>query len=627
MTRITCLQAGNHADCDLEATQVALTRLKGFRERLTGMDPHDGPVSAYQSARVELENAEVEYNYCLYFPINESFGSPPPMSARRGVMAITAKHERRVRIWNLIKKCMKEGTLQDLRDGKLTAHGAGMNIKLLSERHKSELEAKNKSALASRPQSAASTANATKDQKSAGASSSEDLFASLPLDPEHSTVGSRGDSESDGGIILNTHNGKDSASPGEINDLPTTDQTNGKNERMMVEISSSDDSINDESQDEDDDSPVTNAEDESNEGDEMMEYSKSEQADRAKGDCKEPSNRSKPTNARILADLNSTDFAAQIRYFYITKKPGEVDPNMPVRCLVCGQHGHMADACGALTCDVCGSFNQHATQSCPQVARCSKCREQGHERSGCPYKLKNVDINEVVCDLCERDGHIEGDCELMWRTSGRPWEFNLSNSNVRLSCYECSRSGHLGNDCPGRRPGKSLGTSTWGTGRSQISIKSKDEITIKGSARQHPIDIDDDEMDVGHFIRSKLPQPIGKGIQIKTGANQRQPHGWSPINSVYEGDRIQAPKNNANYNGSGPSQQGRRGDTYYNNYRPSDRRSVSPEYRDRDGYARPDRYQPPPPQLTYRDRRPPQSNNTYRPMPSSAQNAWKRHRL
>ncbi len=105
-----------------QATQTAFTRLEGFRDRLSGMDPHDGPVSAYQAARVEMENAEVDYNYCLYYPFNEDFSPPPRNRAPQFVKR--AKQWKKICMWNQTKKCMKAGTLQDLKDGKIKVNAA-----------------------------------------------------------------------------------------------------------------------------------------------------------------------------------------------------------------------------------------------------------------------------------------------------------------------------------------------------------------------------------------------------------------------------------------------------------------------------------------------------------------------
>ena len=90
------------------------------------MNPNDGPVSAYKSLQQELNDAEVDYNYCLYFPCNKAF-QPPPMSTARKLTP-KRKKERRgstFRLWSMVEQCMKEGTLQDLKDGKIPMSSPG----------------------------------------------------------------------------------------------------------------------------------------------------------------------------------------------------------------------------------------------------------------------------------------------------------------------------------------------------------------------------------------------------------------------------------------------------------------------------------------------------------------------
>ena len=163
---------------------------------------------------------------------------------------------------------------------------------------------------------------------------------------------------------------------------------------------------------------------ESTDGDAMMVYSDSNQVTNVikHGDpplARADSQKRKPT---ILSDLQHDELKLQLRYFYTTKSPDKVDPSNPVRCLVCAHEGHMAEVCSTLTCAVCGEYDSHFTKDCTQVKRCWKCRERGHQASDCPRKVRPVDRRGVVCDLCQRIGHIEDDCELLWRTSGRPWE-------------------------------------------------------------------------------------------------------------------------------------------------------------------------------------------------------------
>ncbi len=102
---------------------MALERVEALRFRLSSMSSHDGPVSAYDSAQQELHDAEVDYNYCLYFPSEEEFQSPPLSTARKfPPKKMSKSRSYRLRLWNMVERCMKEGTLQDLKDGRIRVY-------------------------------------------------------------------------------------------------------------------------------------------------------------------------------------------------------------------------------------------------------------------------------------------------------------------------------------------------------------------------------------------------------------------------------------------------------------------------------------------------------------------------
>ena len=564
------------------------------------MDPHDGPVSAYQAARTELENAEIDYNYCVYYPYNEDF-SPPPKQNRNGHGNRTANQQRRWRMWNLTRKSMEEGTLQDLKDGRLTGDGTGsVSGQPLRNLFKGE-------------------SHIARDTTDVLADSG--AFVHI----------NRNNSEGDGELILNTYGDHEMPLEGEINDH---DQSPDEGIETADERIASDRTVHDRisnmtSQTESD--SAAESESASEYSDDIMDYMDVSNSIHVDGDITGRSNQAvKPeTNTfRVLADLSSQDVNAQIRYFYVNRATSNLDlENTPVRCLVCAEQGHMAKACESLNCGSCGLRNHHTTQHCPSTKKCSKCREEGHDVRQCPYKLKNMPASEIVCDLCQRNGHTEEDCELLWRTSGRPWDFDCANKKLRLSCYECGRSGHLGNDCPTRRPGKALGTSSWGSGKDQLSIKSKSEIKIKGSARQDPIDLDEDDGLARAFIRPKLTEPAQKGkIQIKSAnaqfRQQSQNFGRNVDDSFNERVRPTQLQGNQTRGGGRGQRVSALPDHYKHIHpRPNARRSVSPDRRDRGSYGPVDRYQAP-----SQGRYPMPSGDNYRPMPSSARNAWSRHR-
>ena len=615
-----------------------------------------------EDARQKVQEAQADLNYCQYFPSSEQY--LPIRLAKdglhtliRGDNQIEGDAERRAtQLWGFIQQCAQNGTLQDLKDGRLELSIPDVQtpiqtsflsapLALPYSRHPNLNEIKDRIGQAlgaplsniqhtdtlvsdvPAPHLLGSAPNSTKDFIDATASNDpEKVTDRFPEAGKGLNAGSYSPI-SDSGLILNTSydtiapSVKGMIYPRRKTDRATSQHHHGSAAEVKSQGRVSQNTVSEDSSAEDDSVDADSSTYPSNPGWTLdPEGSGSRNIGVVNIEC-----------ARTLADLNPKDLNAQIRYFHYTKSNSEIDQNTLVKCLVCAQHGHMAPKCEQLTCKHCATFNQHHTSTCPLIAKCTKCREVGHDRSSCPYKLKVISQEEIVCDLCQRNGHIEEDCELVWRTSGRPWDSTLAGVGVHLSCYECGKPGHLGNDCPSRKPGKSMGTSTWSSGKGQISIKSKNEISIKGSARQHPIDLDVDEEEdsTRNFIRPKVPAPVNKGtIQIKTGSNlsdsnPRPYSGWTPVNASYNQESAPGYQRYSDNSRGGPRAAGYQ----YNGYRTSDRRSMSPGYHDGSGYTRSDRYQPPPEQPQYRDRRPPPGADMYRPMPSSAQHAWSKHRL
>ena len=106
------------------ATRIALEKLEGLRQRLSGIEPHDGPVSAYKMAQQELRVAEVDYNYCLFYPLGQKFHKPPTSTTRNSERPQRATQEKRLKNWHLVERCMKDGILQDLHEGKIAEFSA-----------------------------------------------------------------------------------------------------------------------------------------------------------------------------------------------------------------------------------------------------------------------------------------------------------------------------------------------------------------------------------------------------------------------------------------------------------------------------------------------------------------------
>ena len=104
---------------------MALERLEGLRVRLASMHPHNGPVIAYKLTQQELHYADVDYNYCLYFPSDEAFQPPPPSTVPNTTPKQEDGREYRMRLWTVVEQSMKEGTLQALKEGKIRVESMG----------------------------------------------------------------------------------------------------------------------------------------------------------------------------------------------------------------------------------------------------------------------------------------------------------------------------------------------------------------------------------------------------------------------------------------------------------------------------------------------------------------------
>ena len=303
-----------------------------------------------------------------------------------------------------------------------------------------------------------------------------------------------------------------------------------------------------------------------------------------------------------LAELNAGEVTKQLRYFHITKDPTAVDlTSTPAQCLKCAGKGHMSHQCTRVMCQICGIDEDHSMKSCPTPLQHS---------------------------------------ELLWRTSRVLSEQPVNLRKIRIGCYECGLLGHLGNDCPTRRPGKGFGTSSWSLmGRNQTTqpvsiigngrLRPKADLKIKGGARrQEPIFIDDESdgmNDPAHFFGSKVAPPAKLG-QIKIAP-----------------PTLLGPRPGDRYDRSHRDRKGEAG----SGYRDRDARAYGqldhgPDYGDdpksygrpRQSF-RPNQFQPPLPNEPLPERgnqRGPARNEkrgcqTYRPMPSSASNAWKKHTI
>jgi len=67
-----------------------------------------------------LYEAEIEFNYCFYYPAHEQWRNPPKVGQQgESIRSGTRTFEWRIKLRDLVGECMRDGTLQDLKDGKV----------------------------------------------------------------------------------------------------------------------------------------------------------------------------------------------------------------------------------------------------------------------------------------------------------------------------------------------------------------------------------------------------------------------------------------------------------------------------------------------------------------------------
>lgn len=112
-------------------TPVPTERQKATRalNKLTKLLPTTPAATpAHTDLQAQIHEAQVDLNYALYYPLLEKYTSLYPRTAAQGPVEtsqdIGGRGERVVGcekppIWALVEKCMADGTLEALRDGKL----------------------------------------------------------------------------------------------------------------------------------------------------------------------------------------------------------------------------------------------------------------------------------------------------------------------------------------------------------------------------------------------------------------------------------------------------------------------------------------------------------------------------
>ncbi|KAJ2750343.1 hypothetical protein H4S06_004396 [Coemansia sp. BCRC 34490] len=145
--------------------------------------------------------------------------------------------------------------------------------------------------------------------------------------------------------------------------------------------------------------------------------------------------------------LDEAEIQGRNRYFMEEKE---------IICRRCHKPGHISKECTTVTCMVCGNEG-HTSKDCKLTGNvCHRCNMRGHIAADCPQQQQNQQRRPgshrdrgraAACDRCNMRTHHTDECPTIWRRYVYAGHRPVKYKDVRPWCYNCSRSGHFGDDC------------------------------------------------------------------------------------------------------------------------------------------------------------------------------------
>ena len=360
-----------------------------------------------------------------------------------------------------------------------------------------------------------------------------------------------------------------------------------------------------------------------------------------------------------LANLSADELEKQVRYTLFHLNRDQIDLSRLAVCMTCLQEGHLAKTCPENNCVHCGGQNQHSSRTCPKYRLCLRCRQRGHDSYVCTSKLIE---NGVPCDLCGLGDHFENKCPQRYFPVQTPASDKL---DLWVSCCNCGSDVHLVGDCPELLPRTAQQAAAWslrtlnhtqinnlslatGTRRLEKEALNRNmrpqSLNIRGRANQyshlHPNRDDDDDEEP--FLR----QPVGRRNDSPRKSNHIRFSEREAMHDMYRPapdyrsdapagrDRPDMPEHRSPPLNRDDRNNRRAGYYDTDSFGRQRRRSRSPDFNSHraappgvDRWQPPLPREPPPPSYHPLPAKPAQSGDSYRPMPSSAKQAWQKGRL
>ncbi|KAH9927317.1 uncharacterized protein B0H18DRAFT_1004063 [Fomitopsis serialis] len=168
-------------------------------------------------------------------------------------------------------------------------------------------------------------------------------------------------------------------------------------------------------------------------------------------------------------DYDDDRRAGMVRYFEAADEDDKPAKPKTFVCKNCGAEGdHRTYECPIVICLTCGARDEHSTRGCPISKTCFNCGMKGHINKTCPNRYNGrAGPSHYDCDRCGSRVHNTNECPTLWRLYD--YVDDAERQNILQAreekrvlalgqggegyiatdewCYNCGRSGHLGDEC------------------------------------------------------------------------------------------------------------------------------------------------------------------------------------
>lgn len=219
-----------------------------------------------------------------------------------------------------------------------------------------------------------------------------------------------------------------------------------------------------------------------------------------------------------IRDLSNPDRAQQKLYFNLTT------PEELVYCLCCGERGHMRATCPARKCVHCGSFENHVSSACRKYRKCGLCRQRSHDAKTCKNKSVR-DPNDACDVCGEKGHIEEACSRLWCFPTlpqNLPPEKKIPAAAMLIACYACGSGEHWGDDCRFVRREDLNSNRTWSAKNAERFVRRLEEAVVESAAPTVEQD-DGEDSDPLAALESGLEHGNGEYVEAEDSEEEYEP--------------------------------------------------------------------------------------------------------